>query len=103
MKNRPDKPGCCWWWVNSKGESVIALICDGVLPGVGHVLVDDFSGYELEELENMAYFDRWLGKAHPPKKVQRFDFYTGKVDRARYGMWVLFEDVKEFLLKGEDK
>lgn len=111
MKNRPDKPGP--WLFQAKDEDIpwcVQILKTGQLV---------FPGFSVRfkcasEFERSNMFIRWLGPAHQPKKVQRYNLereyvsggptsnqYMSKSNRYSPGQWVRYDDVKEFLI-GED-
>lgn len=95
---RPDKSGY-WWWEDSKGNHNIDAFDDDL-----ETMNCDETGYiGPKEFEELPEFKRWLGQAHPPKKVDVHS--VGSVDhnliRTSWRM-IKEDDVKEYLLNGDD-
>jgi hypothetical protein len=104
---RPDRPGN-WWWEDDDGMFHVAEF-DKFM----EVLEDDCS-MTPEKFEDEIPFKRWIGTAHPPKKVKRYNLtreygsggptnnqYMAEGNRYSPGEWVRYEDVKEFLINIE--
>jgi hypothetical protein len=102
LKIRPDKPGP--WLIEAKGEST--PWCVQISPDM-RVLLPGFSmPYRIEEFENrVVWFVKWLGPAHPPKKV---GYSVGmlpmdlQIKPHERGPLVLYDAVKEYLLNGDE-
>jgi hypothetical protein len=91
---RPDKPGY-WWWEDHKGRSVIADFDKDM------IWRNAFCNCSIDDLEHEATFIKWLGPAHPPKKVKRYAMDTTRRDQMfeiASGAYVQFDDIKEYLL-----
>ena len=100
---RPDKPGC-WWWEDDDGMPHVAEF-DKFME-----TYEDHCSMTPEEFEDEIPFKQWLGPAHPPKKVKRYnleqeygsggptnDHYMAEGHRRSPGDWVRYEDIEEFL------
>jgi hypothetical protein len=98
---RPNKPGH-YWWEDHKECLHVAEFDDDL------ETYDCLEFVKPEKFEESPYFKRWLGQAHPPKKVQRYELtYSGlecsdEYDGVNDGDWVEYKDVKEYLLEDEE-
>jgi hypothetical protein len=94
---RPDKPGLYWW------EDDIG--CCHVIEFVNGMKSLHFRN-SVDEIERSFFFKRWIGQANPPKKVDRYQAGMLPMDLPikpyERGPLVLYDDVKEFLLKGDE-
>lgn len=118
---RPDKPGH-YWWLNNKGKFEIAVVyVDEDESDPANYLSDMVSRMSIRELEKTTRFKRWLGQAHPPKKVDRHRVFSEEITGRSYwgdrysnghrvsyrkdnkGTWVRYDDVKEYLLGDENE
>lgn len=115
MENRPDKPGCYWWEDDCSRYHVVEFDEDMEAFETGDY--GDYGYTNPEEIENFPCFFRWVGPAHPPKKVRRIkvdvyrellsgyrhtvDVYYG-IKEDDHGDLVKYDDVKEYLLDGDD-
>lgn len=117
---RPNKPGL-YWWLNNKEKFEIAVVYvdEDELDPVDY-LGDMVSRMSVRELEKTTRFKRWVGQAHPPKKVDRYRVFTEEIIGRNYwgdhysnghrigyrrdntGTWVRYDDVKEYLLGDDD-
>jgi hypothetical protein len=98
---RPDKPGL-YWWEDDCGRYHVAEFDEEM-----ETLDSCDTGFvSPEKFENSACFIRWVGTAHPPKKVDRYQAGMFPMDLPikphERGPLVLYVDVKEFLLKGDE-
>ena len=68
---KPDKPGF-WWWEDTNGRfHVIAFDDHMETPDV--MFLHGYSGFvDPEQLEKSPNFLRWVGLAHPPKRLRRY-------------------------------
>ena len=102
-ENRPDRPGY-WWWEDYWGMFHVAEF--DVEMETYHN--NDF--LNVEEIENLSSFSRWVGPAHPPKKVKVYVgsfIIDGSADGLSYETeqkrLVMLDDVEEFLIGVEDE
>jgi hypothetical protein len=103
MMMRPNKPGC-WWWEDDNGMFHVAEFDKAM-----ETLEDDCY-MTIEEFEDEIPFRKWIGQAHPPKKVNRYDMDVMMVKRYNMdviygemfmreeGKYVEYDDVKEFIV-----
>jgi len=89
---RPDKTG--YWWFE-------LLLDGGTIESVAYITFEESINCP-DFFEKLPTFRRWLGQAHPPKDVQRYDVELG--DWVEYiccdcGDFVMYDDVKEFIRK----
>ena len=99
---RPDKPGC-WWWEDSNGRFHV-IEFDSDMEAFEYRGTEDEDFVSPSKFEREDDFKRWLGPAHPPKKVKVY--YENLVVG---GCWdaqdkykiVMYGDVEEFLI-GDD-
>ena len=99
-QNRPDKPGY-WWWKDYCG--MFHVVEFNVEMETYH---NNYS-WNVEEVENFQIFSRWLGPAHPPKKVKRYnltqEYGMAEGYRRSPGDWVRYDDIEEFLIGDDDE
>jgi gentisate 1,2-dioxygenase len=101
MKNRPYKPGC-YWWEDDCGRYHVAEFDEEM-----ETLDSCDTGFvSPEKFEESPCFKQWLVQAHPPKRVDRYSVGMLPMDLQikphEHGPLVLYDDVKEFLLKDDD-
>lgn len=95
---RPDKPGSYWWEDVSGKPHVLEVFHDG------SALSHAGDGYDnVFEFELHPIFEKWLGPAHPPKKVRRGIMEQGVFRDVKKGICVLYDDVEEFLIGVDDE
>lgn len=94
---RPNKPGC-WWWEDDCGCKHVAEF-DSDMETLGYSS-DGWHWQSLEDFEADILFGRWLGPAHPPRKVLRYSIGNSIAQLEPYakGEYVEYSDVKEYLL-----
>jgi hypothetical protein len=105
---RPDKPGY-WWYKTSYGTERIADIASGF--SFELCVIEHQRPIRVSVFECSSDFVEWLGLACPLKRVDRYIMdticdgggLTNEVEMEKYktGNWVRYDDVKEFLLKGD--
>jgi hypothetical protein len=101
---RPDKPGY-WWYKTSDGKERIADIASGF--SFELCVIVSLRPVRVLLFECSSEFGEWLCQAHPPKKVDRYGISVGispadlRTEPHERGPLVLYDDVKEFLLKGD--
>ena len=105
---RPDKPGY-WWYKTSDGTERIADIASGFSFELCVIVYQ--RPVRVSVFECSFGFVEWLGPAHPPKKVDRYNYeaeygcfgatQNNEMVIRQNGVWIKFKDVKEFLLKGD--
>jgi hypothetical protein len=91
MANRPDKPGY-WWWETKQGQSHV----------VNFRYTDKAKNFDeyVSNFEKGHTFGRWLGPAHPPKRVMRYAFNEDDcVMEGGFDWYVNYDDFKEFILE----
>jgi hypothetical protein len=102
---RPDKPGY-WWYKTSCGREIIADIASGFSFELCVIVYQ--RPVRVSVFECSSEFGAWLGQAHPPKKVDRYGISVGispadlRAEPHEHGPLVLYDDVKEYLLKDDD-
>jgi hypothetical protein len=99
---RPNKPGY-WWYLPIRGEAKIAYLAKGYAP---YLCVVEEKIIGIHQFESQSNFKQWLVQAYPPKKVDRYSVGMLPMDLQikphERGPLVLYDDVKEFLLKGNE-
>lgn len=102
---RPDRPGN-FWYADIYGQYQTVRFYDDMCTPVCVGGYFEFEYYDPSEFEQLDDFEKWLGQAHPPKKVDRYTVGILPMDLQikphERGPLVLYEDVKEFLLKGDE-
>jgi hypothetical protein len=106
---RPDKPG--YWWYKRCGAFLEPIDCVRVIALGGVLYVSEYDEQvTIQQFEERRYirFVKWLGQAHPPKKVDRYTMETvygsggptteSAMEKCCSGAWVRYNDVKEYLL-----
>jgi hypothetical protein len=106
---RPDKPGY-WWYKTSDGKERIADIASGFSFELCVIVYQ--RPVRVSVFECSFEFGEWLSPAHPPKNVDRYIMdtvsdgggLTNEIQMEKYqtGNWVRYDDVKEYLLKGDE-
>jgi hypothetical protein len=93
---RPNKSGH-WWYERKDREE----------PDIWSVLREkpEDVAWKAFDFENHPNFKRWIGPAHPPKKVKQYAMDTTRKEMFEIanGAYVEFDDVKEYLLGYEDE
>lgn len=104
---RPDKPGY-WWWEDRNGDNRIAEF--GFYRGNNLTTEAEdcwFISPERFEEHMKGDFKRWIGQAHPPKHFNTMEIVpplTSGGCNYRFPVRVVrFDDVKEFLIGGDDE
>lgn len=108
MKNRPDKPGV-YLWETDDGE----LRSADFGKNMRSLSMTKWRGYVYnctpsEFEESQCAFSKWLGQAHPPKKIKIYSVNMMTKDaastyrtRAITRKMAAYEDIKEFLLEDD--
>ena len=98
---RPDKPGY-WWYKAYDGTEKIADISDGYSSEL--CVIKNHRPVRVSVFECSSDFGKWVGPAHPPKRVDRYamDITRGEMFRIATGAYVEYVDVKEYLLDGDE-
>jgi hypothetical protein len=106
---KPDKPG--FWWCREWPENAEVIVEIGV-PSSSRLeskLIVRVIGHSAEyDLNIFSKSVEWIGPAHLPKRVDRYGISVGistadlRAEPHEHGPLVLYDDVKEFLLKDDD-
>lgn len=112
---RPDKPGC-WFFENTDSRVFPVIVVEkpcNLGSGIALNVVFRMRYFYLEAFENLAGFERWIGQAHPPKKVDRYTMETvygsggptteSAMEKRQNGKMVNYDDVKEYLIGDDDE
>jgi hypothetical protein len=94
---RPNKPGH-WWYKTNDGKHVIQYVDFDI----EQKLLCYPQLCAISAIENAPWFFRWIGPAHPPKKVKSFECRHGRTTYCDSRKAVLLDDVKEYLLGDDD-
>lgn len=92
---RPDKKGL--WLFKTAQDELRAINIDENLTTT--------LGDSIEQFESIFEGFEWLGQAHPPKSVSRYamDVTKGEMFEIAKGAYVEYDDIKEFLIGGDDE
>jgi hypothetical protein len=102
---RPDKPGY-WWYKTYDGKERIADIVSGLSSELCVIVYQ--RPIRVSVFECSFEFGEWLVQAHQPKRVDRYGISVGispadlRIEPHERGPLVLYDDVKEYLLKDDD-
>jgi hypothetical protein len=109
-KMRPDKPGF-WWYKTSDGMERIADIVSGLSYEL--CVFENQRPVRVSVFECSSEFGEWLGQAHAPKKVDRYNSeaeygcfgptQNNEMVMRKNGVWVKYKDIKEFLIGDDDE
>lgn len=92
MKNRPDKPGW-WWWEDVYGDANASKF--------EHLYTVKDTVWSINEFEGEEKFRKWLGQAHPPKRLRLLSRVDVIKDHEYTGLYARRADVEEFILEEE--
>ena len=110
MKNRPTEPGL-YWWEDDYGKKHVAEIDHRMLIEYDVCGNGELDETNIEEFEYAINFQRWIGKAFPPKSLTRYDMCRGDgidyprqyMDECRSGDYVSYFDVIDYEAKDNEE
>jgi hypothetical protein len=106
---KPDKPG--FWWCIEWPENAEVIVEIGVPSSSrleSKLIVRVIGHYAEYDLDLFSKSVEWISQAHQPKRVDRYGISVGispddlRAEPHERGPLVLYDDVKEFLLKDDD-
>lgn len=98
MKNRPDKPGCNnWWYETIHGNIEYAKVCVASDGTFAVFVIDQQGAYCGDDFEDDSEFKRWIGQAHPPKRLRLLSKGGVINDHEYTGLYARRADVADFI------